>query len=73
MQCAGELKQRTLTNLYNARPAWLDLAHQKLDAAVVAAYNWSPAISGDELLAKLWELNWPKRKVGAVRRHWLCI
>ena len=25
---AAELKKRTLTNLYNARPAWLDNAHQ---------------------------------------------
>jgi len=24
--------KRTLTNLYNARPTWLDLAHKKLDA-----------------------------------------
>jgi hypothetical protein len=23
----AELKKRTLTNLYNARPTWLDLAH----------------------------------------------
>jgi hypothetical protein len=39
--CAAKLKKRTLTNLYNERPAWLDLAHQKLDAAVAAAYGWS--------------------------------
>ena len=31
---AVEIKKRTLTNLYNARPAWLDNAHQALDAAV---------------------------------------
>ena len=35
--CAAKLKKRTLTNLYNERPAWLDLAHKKLDAAVAAA------------------------------------
>ena len=29
-----ELKRRTLTNLYNQRPTWLDLAHRKLDDAV---------------------------------------
>ena len=34
----AELKKRTLTNLYNARPAWLDNAHKALDAAVAAAY-----------------------------------
>jgi hypothetical protein len=31
--CAAKLKKRTLANLYNERPAWLDLAHKKLDAA----------------------------------------
>ena len=36
----AELKKRTLTNLYNARPTWLDNAHRKLDAAVFAAYGW---------------------------------
>ena len=30
--------KRTLTNLYNARPTWLELAHRKLDEAVFAAY-----------------------------------
>ena len=42
------LKKRTLTNLYNERPQWLKLAHEKLDRAVLAAYaatdpdgNWS--------------------------------
>lgn len=55
--CAAQLKQRTLTNLYNARPAWLDLAHRKLDAAVFAAYGWPPDLSEEEILAKLLELN----------------
>ena len=32
------LKKRTLTNLYNARPTWLRLVHEKLDRAVLAAY-----------------------------------
>ena len=49
--CAKHLKKRTLTNLYNERPTWLDLAHQKLDAAVFAAYGWDPAMSDDDLLA----------------------
>ena len=56
-ECAKELKKRTLTNLYNQRPTWLDLAHQKLDQAVFAAYAWDPGISDEELLAKLLELN----------------
>lgn len=33
-----DLKHRTLTNLYNARPTWLTLAHLELDRAVLAAY-----------------------------------
>jgi hypothetical protein len=36
----AELKKRTLTNLYNARPAWLAMAHERLDQAVAAAYGW---------------------------------
>ncbi|HUE70288.1 MAG TPA: DNA methyltransferase [Pirellulaceae bacterium] len=56
-ECAKELKKRTLTNLYNQRPAWLDLAHQKLDAAVFAAYGWPTSLTDDELLARLLELN----------------
>ena len=51
------LKKRTLTALYNERPTWLDLAHQKLDAAVFAAYGWDPAMTDDELLAALLALN----------------
>ena len=34
-----ELKKRTLTNLYNERPTWLALAHEKLDKAVFDAYG----------------------------------
>ena len=56
-ECAKQLKKRTLTNLYNERPTWLDLAHQKLDKAVFTAYGWQPDISDDALLAKLLELN----------------
>lgn len=37
---ALELKKRTLTNLYNARPSWLNNAHRVLDDAVAAAYGW---------------------------------
>ena len=51
---------RTLTNLYNARPAWLDLAHKALDKAVAAAYNWldyTPEMPDDEILRRLLALN----------------
>lgn len=56
-ECAKKLKKRTLTNLYNERPTWLDLAHRKLDEAVFAADGWEPDLSDDDLLAKLLELN----------------
>ena len=36
---AKQLRSRTLTNLYNARPKWLVDAHAALDAAVAAAYG----------------------------------
>lgn len=56
-ECAGKLKARTLTNLYNERPTWLDLAHRKLDAAVFAAYGWQPDLSDEDILAALLALN----------------
>ncbi len=52
-----ELKKRTLTNLYNQRPAWLDNAHRKLDEAVAAAYGWEADISDEEVLRRLLVLN----------------
>ena len=57
---AAELNRRTLTNLYNARPAWLDQAHRQLDAAVAAAYGWDdyqPAMPDAEILRRLLALN----------------
>lgn len=54
---AAILKKRTLTNLYNARPTWLQNAHAKLDTAVAAAYGFPPDISDDEALSRLLELN----------------
>jgi hypothetical protein len=53
----AELKKRTLTNLYNQRPTWLDDAHRRLDEAVFAAYGWPAGLSDDELLARLLALN----------------
>ena len=55
-----ELARRTLTNLYNQRPAWLAQAHEALDAAVAAAYgwaDWTPAMPDDEILRRLLALN----------------
>ncbi len=52
-----ELKQRTLTELYNQRPAWLDLIHESLDRAVFAAYGWDEALSDNDILEALLALN----------------
>jgi type II restriction/modification system DNA methylase subunit YeeA len=56
-ESAKELKKRTLTNLYNQRPAWLDHVHRELDEAVAAAYGWPADLSDDDILARLFELN----------------
>jgi hypothetical protein len=54
--------KRTLTNLYNARPTWLDLVHRKLDEAVLAAYGWKSGLSAEEILKKLLALNLERAK-----------
>lgn len=56
------LKKRTLTNLYNERPAWLAHAHAALDEAVAEAYGWGEdwragKLTEDEILARLFRLN----------------
>jgi len=59
-----------LTNLYNERPTWLDLAHRKLDEAVFDAYGWphdpsassGQALSDEEILARLLALNLERAK-----------
>lgn len=56
-QEAEQLAKRTLTNLYNERPTWLDLAHKQLDEAVFAAYGWETSISDEDILARLLALN----------------
>ncbi|MDQ3694336.1 MAG: class I SAM-dependent DNA methyltransferase [Chloroflexota bacterium] len=62
----AELKKRTLTNLYNERPAWLDHAHAALDRAVWAAYGWDDpepaAVPEDQILARLLALNQERSK-----------
>ena len=55
--CAAKLKERTLTKLYNERPAWLDLAHKKLDAAVATAYGFPADLTDEQILEKLLALN----------------
>jgi hypothetical protein len=56
-ESAKQLAKRTLTNLYNERPTWLDLAHRKLDEAVFAAYGWPPDLTDDQILERLLALN----------------
>jgi hypothetical protein len=58
----AEKKKRTLTNLYNARPTWLDLAHRRLDEVVFAAYGWKSNLNDQEVLEKLLELNLDKTR-----------
>ncbi len=55
-----ELKQRTLTKLYNARPAWLAHVHRELDGYAADAYGWTdytPAMPDEEILRRLLALN----------------
>ena len=58
---AEDLKDRTLTKLYNLRAAgkcaWLENAHRTLDQAVFAAYGWPWPLPKDEILARLLALN----------------
>ena len=54
---AEQLKERTLTKLYNGRPQWLADAHARVDVAVAAAYGWSERISDDDALQALLALN----------------
>ncbi|HSN77236.1 MAG TPA: type IIL restriction-modification enzyme MmeI [Anaerolineae bacterium] len=58
----AELKKRTLTNLYNARPTWLDNAHKALDASVFAAYGWPADLSDEAILERLLALNLERAK-----------
>jgi hypothetical protein len=53
----ADLAKRTLTNLYNARPTWLAQVHERLDAAVLAAYGWPADLDREELLGRMLALN----------------
>ncbi len=56
-ECAKKLAKRTLTNLYNERPAWLAQAHAKLDAAVAHAYGFPVDLTDEQILERLLALN----------------
>jgi hypothetical protein len=64
----SDLAKRTLTNLYNERPTWLELAHRAVDEAVFDAYGWNPALSDDEILAALLELNLERSASGGPKQ-----
>ena len=57
-----------MTDLYDLRDqggaAWLITAHQQLDAAVAAAYGWSPDLTDDEVLAALGDLHHRRQGTG---------
>ena len=54
---ADLLRARTMTELYNERPEWLQLAHRALDDAVALAYDVPSTISDDDALGMLLEKN----------------
>jgi type II restriction/modification system DNA methylase subunit YeeA len=56
-EAAKKLKDRSLTKLYNERPAWLEHLHKRLDEAVAAAYGWPADLSDEEILERLFKLN----------------
>ena len=60
----AELKNRTLTNLYNQRPTWVANAHETLDAEVAAAYGWPADQNDAAILERLLALN--LERAGAV-------
>jgi hypothetical protein len=66
---AEDLKKRTLTNLYNARPSWLAEAHRKLDVAVFAAYGWPATLTDAELLERLLALNHERAAASTAPAH----
>ncbi len=63
-KAAAELRKRTLTNLYNQRPKWLDDLHRALDEAVAAAYGWPADLDDEAILARLLELNRARAAAG---------
>ena len=54
------LTDRTLINLYEERPRWLDALHRNLDDAVLEAYGWPEDVDDRNLLKRLLTLNWAR-------------
>lgn len=56
----AEVRQRTMTDLYNSNPTWLINAHRALDEAVAHSYGWTdytPEMPDEEILRVLLDLN----------------
>jgi hypothetical protein len=70
-ECGAKLAKRTVTNLYNERPAWLDMAHRRLDEAVFDAYGWPADLSREQILERLLALNLgrQRRTASGWKRH----
>ncbi len=58
-----DLQKRTLTNLYNERPAWLRQVHERLDHRLLEAYRFPADISDEDLLSRLLDLNLSREAV----------
>ncbi len=58
----ADLNNRKLTNLYDDLPAWLDVAHKRLDAAVFDAYGWPHDLTDEQILERLLALNLDRAK-----------
>ncbi|MCH8870016.1 MAG: class I SAM-dependent DNA methyltransferase, partial [Chloroflexi bacterium] len=58
-----ELEKLTLTDLYNARPTWLRLAHERLDNLVLEAYGWPHDFSDEGIISAILALNLEREPV----------
>lgn len=68
-ECAEKLAKRALTNLYNQRPTWLELAHKRLDEAVLDAYAWPHDLTDDQILERLLALNLERARLSDRERE----
>jgi hypothetical protein len=53
----GTVWEQHCRPLPHCRPAWLDLAHQELGAALAAAYGWPADLTDEQILERLLTLN----------------
>lgn len=53
----AEMASRTLTDLYNENPPWLQDDHEALNQAVAAAYGWTWPMSDEDIIKNLFDMN----------------